>query len=76
MYVIIKNRIEDIEMNYMNGKYETIDNYYSSLNNKKRTRVLKNHKVQLDENTTREESQTTLVDENEMIFTVEMYFLK
>lgn len=67
------NRIEDIEMNYMNGKYETIDNYYSSLNNKKRTRVLKNHIVQLDENTTREESQTTLVDESEMIFTVEMY---
>lgn len=60
-------------MNYMNGKYETIDNYYSSLNNKKRTRVLKNHIVQLDENTTREESQTTLVDESEMIFTVEMY---
>lgn len=67
------NRIEDIEMNYMNGKYETIDNYYSSLNNKKRTRVLKNHIVQLDEDTTREESQTTLVDESEMIFTVEMY---
>lgn len=60
-------------MNYMNGKYETIDNYYSSLNNKKRTRVLKNHIVQLDEDTTREESQTTLVDESEMIFTVEMY---
>lgn len=57
----------------MNGKYETIDNYYSSLNNKKRTRVLKNHIVQLDEDTTREESQTTLVDESEMIFTVEMY---
>lgn len=60
-------------MNYMNGKYETIDNYYSSLNNKKRTRVLKNHIVQLDEDTTREKSQTTLVDESEMIFTVEMY---
>lgn len=58
----------------MNAKYETIENYYSSLNNKKRTRVLKDHKIPSDESELREASQSSLVvDENEMIFTVEMY---